>query len=305
MTEIDIAFDNVKKGFEFTQKNHKKFFNEMLKIIVLSFAVTFAVIIAITVLFVASVGIFADAATILVVGILAMIVLIFIAAIIGESIESVIYNVMDKWGKKVNIWGQAKKNMKPIFLYVLAMIVIYGILVILPMMLMLGASFGSLAYGEENPAVMAGFVAGQLGARLYQMVAGIILAFILQFVMFELIVARMGVIDSIKKSVSIVKKNFVPTIVFDVVTWAISMAVAVVAIVALLILLLILGLIAFALYGIAGDAALWIIIALGVLIFIIFILALSALELTVVLPMQYYYWKAVRLTGAKQSKKKK
>ena len=233
-----------------------------------------------------------------------MIVLIFIAAIIGEAIESVVYNAMDKWGKKMNIWGQAKKNLKPIFLYVLAMIVIYGILVILPMMLMLGASFGSLAYGEENPAVMAGFVAGQLGARLYQMVANIIIAFILQFVMFELIVARMGIIDSIRKSFSIVKKNFIPTIVFDILTWAISMAVAVVAIVALLILLLILGLIAFALYGIAGDTALWI-IALGVLIFIIFILALSALELTVVLPMQYYYWKAVRLTGVKQTKKKK
>jgi len=304
MSGTDIAFDNVKKGFEFTQKNYRKFFNEMLKIIVLSFAVTFALVMILTLLAVGLAGVFSGSAAPMIAGILILIALIFVAAIIGEAIESVVYNAMDKWGKKMNIWGQAKKNLKPIFLYVLAMIVIYGILVILPMMLMLGVSFGSLAYGEENPAVMAGFVVGQLGARLYQMVASIIIAFILQFVMFELIVARMGIIDSIRKSFSIVKKNFIPTIVFDIVTWAISMAVAVVAIVALLILLLILGLIAFALYGIAGDTALWI-IALGVLIFIIFILALSALELTVVLPMQYYYWKAVRLTGVKQTKKKK
>lgn len=305
MSEIDIALDSFSKGFEFTKKNYRKFFNEMLKILLFSFVVTIALVAVIMVAVIGLLSVSGDSIAAMVGLVLIMLIVILIASVFGEAIQSVVYNVMDKWGKKVAIIDQTKKNFKPIFFYILAMIVIYMVLLVVPLILMMIVVYGGISE-DGGPAAIAASLIGQMAMRVYQMVISIGLAFILQFVLFELIVARTGVINSIKKSYDIVKKTLVPTIIFDIITAALGIVIVIVAIVALLLLLLILGIIAFALYSIAGDTGFWLIIALGIAVLLIFMLALSAAQFTVLLPMQYYYWKAARTVGVggKTNKKK-
>lgn len=290
--DIDLAVDNVKKGLDFSFKNYRKFFPEMLKVTVLSAGIVFGAVIIIALLFYA---VFATGSgleqTWLTIAVLIAFAIIVILAMTftSSAVESVVYNIMDRWGKKTRIIPNFKKNFKPIFFYTLALIAI-NIVVFIPVIIIAIA----IAVGGVESALSSIF--GELFIRIYQFVAGMIVAFILQFALFELIIARTGVIASIKKSYSIAKKTFIPTVVFDILAWVVGFVASLVLIIVLLVVALILGLIAFVIVsGIVGSEALILpIIAFVVLLLLIFVIISTAVELTVTLPMKYFYWKKAR-----------
>ncbi len=290
--DIDLAVDNVKKGLDFSFKNYRKFFPEMLKVTVLSAGIVFGAVIIIALLFYA---VFATGSgleqTWLTIAVLIAFAIIVILAMTftSSAVESVVYNIMDRWGKKTRIIPNFKKNFKPIFFYTLALIAI-NIVVFIPVIIIAIA----IAVGGVESALSSIF--GELFIRIYQFVAGMIVAFILQFALFELIIARTGVIASIKKSYSIAKKTFIPTVVFDILAWVVGFVASLIWIIVLLVVALILGLIAFVIVsGIVGSEALILpIIAFVVLLLLIFVIISTAVELTVTLPMKYFYWKKAR-----------
>lgn len=294
---IDIALDNVKKGIDFSVKNYRSFFPEMLKVVVLSAAVIFAIVLLLAGLFYLTVdtmdisGSLANIAILVAVAI----ILVLLSVFVSEAIQSVIYNIMDRWGKKTPIMEYFKKNFRPMVFYILAMFLINIVLFIPVILLMLLLFGGIVAMGSETSLIVARLMSDFM-VRIYQLVVGTAVAFVFQFALFELIVTRKGVIESLKKSYSIVKNTFLPTVVFDIAAWAVEMIVSLVMVIAILVIGVILGLIVFAMVTSAGmsEAVIFPLIAVVILVLVILAILTSAAQLTATLPMKYFYWKKVR-----------
>ncbi len=295
--DIDFAVENVKKGLDFSMKNYRKFFPEMFKVTALSVVVVAATVALLGFLF--FLGLEAGNMEQTIGGILILvafaIVVIIIMAFVSEAVQSVVYNIMNRWGKKTPIIANFKKNFKPIFFYMLALVAI-NIVAFIPIILLMFLLIGGMVAAQSEAAFVITQLMVNVVSRLYQLVVGTILAFILQFAMFELIITRMGVVNSIKKSYATVKKTLIPTIVFNILTWVVELIVSIAVIFAFIIAAVILVVLGAGIYFALGSSAtvLWILIALGILVFIILAIAVAAVELTATLPMRYFYWKKVR-----------
>lgn len=295
--DIDFAVENVKKGLNFSMKNYRKFFPEMFKVTALAAGLVMAIVLLLGLLF--FLGLEASSmeqtiGSILILVAVALIVMI-IMAFVSEAVQSVVYNIMDKWGKKTPIIANFKRNFKPIVFYILALIAI-NIVAFIPIIILMFLLIGGMAAAQSEGAFVIGQLMVNVVSRLYQLVVGTILAFILQFAIFELIITRMGVVNSIKKSYATVKKTLVPTVVFDILAWVVEFIVSIAVIFALIIVLVILVALGAGIYFVLGSSStiLWILIALGIPIFIILAIAVAAVELTATLPMKYFYWKKAR-----------
>ncbi len=295
--DIDFAVENVKKGLDFSMKNYRKFFPEMFKVTALSVVVVAATVALLGFLFFLGLeaGNMEQTIGSILILVAFAIVIMIIMAFVSEAVQSVVYNIMNRWGKKTPIIANFKKNFKPIFFYMLALVAI-NIVAFIPIILLMFLLIGGMVAAQSEAAFVITQLMVNVVSRLYQLVVGTILAFILQFAMFELIITRMGVVNSIKKSYATVKKTLIPTIVFNILTWVVELIVSIAVIFAFIIAAVILVVLGAGIYFALGSSAtvLWILIALGILVFIILAIAVAAVELTATLPMRYFYWKKVR-----------
>ncbi len=296
--DINLAVENVKKGVEFSLKNYRKFFPEMFKVTALAAGIVLAMVVLLALMFYLA---FEMAGIEQIVGILLLllafaIIAVIVMAFITSAVNSVVYNIMDGWGKKTPIIANFRENFKPVFFYMLALFAI-NLIAFIPIIILTAAFvLGGVMAEQAEVAYVFGQLMVNMLSRLYQFVVGTILAFILQFAMFELIIARTGVINSIKKSYSIVKKTLAPTIVFDILAWLVELVISMAVLLALIIIGLLLVALGAGIYLALGSSAtvLWILIALGILVLIFLGIVMTAVELTATLPMKYFYWKEVR-----------
>ena len=104
----------------------------------------------------------------------------------------------------------------------------------------------------------------------------------------------MGAIDSYKKSIEIVKKKPLETIVFSFALWAVNLAMAIPLVVLLMILFL--GGVVGAIAILALDSTLiWILVALGIIPFIVIMFIYSVIVNAVNYSAQYTYWNKLRV----------
>jgi hypothetical protein len=137
----------------------------------------------------------------------------------------------------------------------------------------------------------------------------LIIAFFLQFSLYEMVIADKGVFECIINSVYLVKRNFIETIVFYIARAAIEWIVEVPFMLVLWGLfavgLLVLGgsgiLIGMAMAG-ASTAILVATLALGAVFFIGYMILYTTVSETVLLPLVYRYWTTLKSGKPKGSK---
>ncbi len=188
---------------------------------------------------------------------------------------------------KVDIIGVAKQKAVPAIIYSVIVYATYAV-VLIPFGL---AGLGLTAVTAIN--VISPLI--QVGAWLVSLVLG----FFLQFVLFELVLADKGAVESIKASLGLVKRNFWETAVFYIILAVLGgfvflpfMILLVIATFAAVIIGVLGGITAAAVGGaqvLVGGG-----IALVVLFLILFSLVYNAVNETVLLPLGYRYWKTIR-----------
>jgi len=249
MTSINVAIESIKEGLEFTRKNFLPFFKKML--VVDLFALLVLIVGGFFILTIPSA--FGSGE------IFIKLSLILLVAITIGALASVAYNIIHQWPATVSIKENFKNNLEPMTFY----------------LLIVGA--------------LQSLISSIIGRQLGGLLASTIINFLFQFAVFELIISRVGVINSLKKSFDIATKNFLPTIVLNIVGGLIFFFIT-----ALFVLPLIIA-------SEIGNLDNFIIIVFVIILLPIYL----ALLQTIMLPMGYVSWKKVRGDEANQKARSK
>ena len=140
------------------------------------------------------------------IGALALGIIVFILTmIVYNTIESVKYNIIDgrSKGQSTGIISQATANAVPIITYAIAMLIILALVFALPVLMLL----------TKNPILILVSLALFLLATLVV----IVILFLTQFAIWELLINRKSPIESIKASSALATKNILQTFLFDIV----------------------------------------------------------------------------------------
>lgn len=195
-------------------------------------------------------------------------------ALLGQVVNSISFNVVDNLakGKETSIMEKFSANLVPVVLYTLLIWVII-LICLSPIAL----------------AVLSGNTLAALGALCFVAVALVgfllIFHFLFQFSFFELVLNRRGVIDSLKRSFSLVKANLFTVILFDIVYLILAMAVGFPLGMAEFVIKLI-GEVLASVGGVFG-------ILLYVFVYTIFGLISGIITSFILLPLFYFFWKKV------------
>ncbi|MEM2908900.1 MAG: hypothetical protein QW590_00675 [Candidatus Bilamarchaeaceae archaeon] len=300
MTGIDVVFDSIKEGWQFAEKNFIGLFKKILTIHLLAAVVLIAGILITALL---GLGIYELLGPLgVLVALLAAIPLTFLVSVAATTVQSIVYNVVNKWPAPIGINETFNKNLKPVLFYSLAMTAIGIIVIIIELVIVfvIGLGMGMVLYTIMDWSTASGMIdlLNALLRYLIDLTIKLIIGFLFQFVLFELIITRMGVLESLKKSIDIALKNFVPTIVFDIFVGLLEGFILMVLAVPLIILLMFAApVFVLMLPGISTGAlsvAEWAIIGVAVLIVLAALTVIVAIATTVTLPMKYTYWRKVR-----------
>lgn len=304
MAEISIATEAIKKGLGFSRKNFKGFFTDMFRVHLFAmalFAIVAAValgIIAATVLASGGEALLQDQALLwqsAAASIAILIIAYFIMYLLVQAAESTANNLTDGWvsKKKAGILGNFRKNLWPVLGYILLLFAINVVFVWIPAIVLAALLLGGfMGEGYDFMAYLA-LNLGEGSIRAYTSVAGIVIGVLVQFALWELVIARRGVVRSFGESIEIVKKTLVPTIVFDIVAGIIGFVAAVVGIIAIVAAVIALA-IALAPVAAMGTAAVAVAAVAGIAVVLVLLAGMSALVSTFTMPMQYMYWKKAR-----------
>lgn len=233
-------------------------------------------------------------------------VLITIIALIGlfayGLIGSTAFNIVDKRMNKSDapIFGSAIANLVPYLSYC-AIVVILHLLFFIPLGLLflylVGLTDPTQLFEIAKTNKDIGIIRTYL--NLFLLIAVFItsaISFFFQFAIFELLINRKSVLGSIRSSVSLVRANFVIALVFSFVALAIS------AIVELPFSILTYALVLVSMLGsgvlliILGNSNMWgmaFAIAIILLIAIVIGMVKVALQITVLTPFHYLFWKSL------------
>ena len=222
-------------------------------------------------------------------------IILIIAIFLSAVAASVGYNVVDSVSKRreFSFKSNFKKNMWPLLRYSLLIIGIY-LLIFIPLTAVSIILVGG-AYVVIPPPinVLIGMLS-QMFSRIIISVVGAIVYLFLQFAIFELIVGRRGAVDSIKKSIKMVKKRPLETIIFSFALWAVNVAISIPLFVILMFLFLI-G-VAVAIGVLAMDASLlWLLIALAIVPLILIMFVFSVIMTSVMYSAQYTFWNRIKV----------
>lgn len=210
-----------------------------------------------------------------------MVAAILAMAIIATGIMTVPMNIINEKLSRVpvlGILGNSRRNLLPA-------VVFYAIMMVVIVLFGYAPLFAAIEMGG------AAFIAGYL----YYYAFVFLFSFLVQFSLFELVVARSGVLGSFGKSFDIVRKSFWETIIYYIGMFAVSMAAGLALLIAGAVLFLIPAAIGFVVAGAANSQVLnMALLALGVLYAAALYIAYLAGIQAAVLPIQYHYWKAAR-----------
>ncbi|MFH1784947.1 MAG: hypothetical protein ABH842_00815 [Candidatus Micrarchaeota archaeon] len=228
------------------------------------------------------------------------VIILFVALFFSGVVNSVSYNFIDKKCKneELDIIAQIRVNIVPFFLYVIANIlitlVILGPFYVIYLIISLGTNFSG-----SPMLILAGSLI-ELVLRVIISIVAAILHLFIQFAIFEVIIARKGIVESFKRSIDIVKNNLLETFLFSLLLWAIISAVMMILLLVLVGIGIVIGLVLFGL-GMIGASALsgvmYLIIPVGLVIlaivFLVLIIAIATLQNLIEITAQYNYWKLI------------
>ncbi|MBN2478488.1 DUF4013 domain-containing protein, partial [Candidatus Micrarchaeota archaeon] len=212
--------------------------------------------------------------------------LFLITLLVSSAGNSVMYNVIQNihTGKETPIVENTKKNFIPVTKYSLLIFFAY-VLVLLPLVLMIVYPIIS-SNPESGAASFAPIMGGILFAILWIFLVMLFLiaaAFLIQFAMWELILNRRGVIESIKESFRKVKGNFWKVVIFNIAIIAVSMIIQVFVQILTTFLQIFITVLA-----VSGNI---VVILLAVIVFIALMFVLEVLTQAVIMPAVYKFWK--------------
>lgn len=283
---IDFVTLPFRKTYELLKKDYRELGIEFTKL----YALTFLVVIVAILIAGALVLLTAFFANSYLMGIINIVVLVFgvaiflITLVITSALTGVFYNVVHEKlaGKKIRIIEKTRELTAPMGRYAIVMLLVYGV----PL---LGMPLAIVVFGSSFTSSMAGViflaVALVVIAPIY-----FILAFFLQFAVLEIVLNRRGVIDSLKQSYALVRKNLLVTFGFDVVFVLVIFAIAA----AFRVISSILGFFA------ALSIIFFPLLILLILAMVVLILIQSVVTSLITIPAQYYFWKSIGGMGAKR-----
>jgi len=188
---------------------------------------------------------------------------------------SLMYNIVDNRakGKKTNFTEQFSRNIIPVTIYSVLWWV-FMIITLLPMLGIIGGGMGAMALMCVYPLAL--------------LIIYLLLLFFLQFAYLEIIVARKGVIQGLKDSLTIVKKNMFAVFIFDISYIVASIAVSI-PFYAFYMLSGWIGQLASMAIGdvLIGGLASIVISSIGMAI-------MKTALMFVLLPLLYFFWKKIR-----------
>lgn len=273
--------DAFSKGLDLAKKEWKEIFRQFLKVNLLAMAIMMlAVLVGGAVMFL---GLESSQAW---PGVLAGILVIIPIALISAAASSVSYNILEEItsAKKRDVWGDFRRNILPVAAYS-ALLTLIMVFVLVPYII---TRFPVM--GGDVP----GGIAVQLAGQFYYYGVIFIVGFVLQFALFELVVARAAIIQSMGRSVGIVKKTFVDTLVFYILIGIFSFIVQLVLLIPTAIAVLVPLAIGLAIAAAAGPAVGLALLAIGILYLFLILVVYSSAKLTATLPISYHYWKMAR-----------
>jgi len=204
-----------------------------------------------------------------------------VVMLIATGIMTVPMNIVDEKVSRapvLGMMGNLKRNMLPAIAFYLIMMAIIMVFGYAPLFVAMEAG---------GPAFIAGYI--------YYYAFVFLFSFLVQFGVFELVVARSGVLGSFGKSYGIVRKSFWETIIYYIGMFGVSFAAAIVLLIAAIVLFVIPAMICIVVAGALNSQAFNIILLVaGILYGAVLYTAYMAGMQAVVLPIQYHYWKAAR-----------
>lgn len=289
MVRFNIVWASYKETWDFISKNFRFVFDQLLKINFVAIIAAFiAVIIGLLVMW-AAFGSEAFSSSsdifdrgILTLAIFGIVLIIFlIGGIAAEVIESVSYNVVDKafTRKQVSISSQFSRNLVPIIKYN-----IFELILILPFL----AILLYFTFMSSEPQIYGRVIGNMINAVAF------VIEFLFQFVLFEMLIIRTGLISGIKTSLKLIKNNFIEAIAFSILYGIVAVAVAIPAFI-VIVVLVVLGMGFFIPLIMLQN---WILIAIAGLVAFLVLIAMLVLvrtvQYTLLLPALYLFWKKLK-----------
>jgi len=215
------------------------------------------------------------------------IIIIVLFLLVSSAASSISYNIIEERisGLKHDIWGDFRKNLLPVSAYTIILWLTIGIFAFLPTFVL-----GLLESGSFVSEIALG-----LASQIYYYLALFLIGFVLQFSLFELVIAKAAVLQSMGKSVSIVKRTGIETMLFYIIGGIFSTMVQILlSIPALALIFLPLWVLMNAEAQFADPRLMVSLIMFGGLYVFAILVVFMAAKLTITLPINYYYWRMAR-----------
>lgn len=286
----------MEKWFGFILRNFVGVFRGLLKVNIYSWAAMLVGLILAGLLVWAGVGSGSAGVAFLVLAAVVLAISILVSGLFALAGYKIVHE-QHTTKRSVSIPGVAAEKAPTFIGYLIVVILLFGVAMV---------PFGVTAFLASGTAEYA-FVMNFVETSAVLII--IIMAFFLQFSLYEMVIADKGVFECIINSVYLVKRNFIETIVFYLARAAIEWIVEVPFMLLLWGLfavgLLVLGgsglLIGMAMAG-ASIAILAISVAFGIVFFIGYMILYTTVSETVLLPLVYRYWTTLKSGKPKGSK---
>lgn len=294
---LGIAITAVKKWWNFVRPNWKPVFKKTLQLEAYELVILIIVgIVAITAT-VLAMGSASNITLAIAIGLFAL-AITAILVFVMLSIDSVYYNIMEDTTKKkkTEIMKNFKANLWPVTKYQVTMLLI-TLITLIPFFLGFMWLVASMMENYTNQGTISTEMIYQKAEAMmhisnaYVIIVGTVIGFFFQFAIFYLIIAKKGAVESIKKSVSLVKNNFFETILFTVFSSIIIFIVAIPYEIALFGLILV-GM-AMIIAVLNSTVLLIVITAIITIILLVVIAAGSALVNGTSISLHYIYWRLI------------
>ena len=215
------------------------------------------------------------------------ILIIVLFLLVSSAASSISYNIIEEKisGIRHDIWGDFRKNLLPVSAYTIILWLGIGIFAFLPTWVL--GFLGSGGFVSEIALVLA--------TQFYYYLALFLIGFVLQFSLFELVVARAAVLQSMGKSVSIVRRTGIETLLFYIIGGIFSTIVQILlSIPALALIFLPLWVLMNSEAQFSNPNLIFSLIIFGGIYVLAVLVVFMAAKLTITLPINYYYWRMAR-----------
>ena len=308
--KVDMIMGPFKEWLKYIETNHTRYFLGLFKIKIVTGIIGLAILVlflllAAAIVYVGGIQLLPVIAA-LIVFILGIVLLSWIQS--AFSLTAVVYTDAEFNKKKFGIFDSFGKIKWPVLRYMLVSWII-AFIINLPLIIVLVAMVGgimalmggftALMAADKMPAasfsaIMAtimGLFLFALLAMIYGFIVSTIYGFLVQFWTYGFLVRKQGVIDGLKSSVDIIKKNILVVFGFDLAWLIVGLMFAAPLIIYrffsefIMRLIINIGLMDFT------DSITWVVIAVILLIHVVATLLLTTLIEFFMLPTQYLMWK--------------